>query len=242
MCNVSICMATYNKAEYLRESLASIRSQEVAFPFEVVVVDDGSTDNTYDVCKRYGVDQYIRLESDGYRNPGIPRNIAYRAAKGEILILQSDDVIHPAGSLDILCSRLIEGTFVIIHTFEYDAVLKKLGAPITLSTREVPKPFFFLGSVWRSDVFAVGGNDEDFQVPGAEDNWFADCLIKGQGLMPVYVKDMIALHQTHKRPKQLQAWVRKSRQIYQRKLRAANAKKIPWKSSGGAWDEKRGNR
>jgi glycosyltransferase involved in cell wall biosynthesis len=66
----SIVMATKNKVDYLQKVLASIFRQKVPFSYEVIVVDDGSTDTTSEVCKNFDV-QYIRLENSSYRNPSI---------------------------------------------------------------------------------------------------------------------------------------------------------------------------
>ena len=51
----SIVMATFNKASSLERTLASITSQSVGFPYEIIVVDDGSSDHTFNVCKKYDV-------------------------------------------------------------------------------------------------------------------------------------------------------------------------------------------
>ena len=53
--DVSICIATWNKAELLSQALKSIREQKTKLNYEVVVVDDGSCDGTKRVCQDFDV-------------------------------------------------------------------------------------------------------------------------------------------------------------------------------------------
>ena len=89
---VSIIVRTYNRAEYLRQALDSIQHQTLA-PDEVIVVDDGSTDETPVVAARYAV-RYERLRHTG--NPPVVLNAGLRAATGDLVsLLDSDDVWLP---------------------------------------------------------------------------------------------------------------------------------------------------
>ncbi|MES2790047.1 MAG: glycosyltransferase, partial [Planctomycetota bacterium] len=64
----SIVMATYNKARLLDLSLQSIAQQSPPFGYEVIVVDDGSADETRAVCLKHGV-RYAYLDRPYYCNP-----------------------------------------------------------------------------------------------------------------------------------------------------------------------------
>ena len=50
---VSVFCATYNHGKYIRDALEGFVSQKTSFPFEVIVHDDASTDNTAEVIKEY---------------------------------------------------------------------------------------------------------------------------------------------------------------------------------------------
>ena len=56
---ISIVIATFNKASLLDKTLASIRANETDIPYEIIVVDDGSTDHTFEVCKKRSVDNAV---------------------------------------------------------------------------------------------------------------------------------------------------------------------------------------
>lgn len=90
---VSIVIPTYNRAETVRTAIDSVLEQDYQ-PMEVIVVDDGSTDDTTDVLVGYG-DQ-IRLIKQANRGVSAARNLGVAAANGEyIAFLDSDDIWLP---------------------------------------------------------------------------------------------------------------------------------------------------
>lgn len=77
----------------LRETLHSIRAQTVP-PFEVIVVDDGSTDHTADVCRVFR--ESVRCLKQENRGLSEARNAGIRAARGDwIALCDSDDLWRP---------------------------------------------------------------------------------------------------------------------------------------------------
>ena len=61
---ISVIMATYNRAAYIEEAIDSIKRQTFK-DYEIIVVDDGSTDNTKEIMKKYEDVKYIYLEHVG---------------------------------------------------------------------------------------------------------------------------------------------------------------------------------
>ena len=90
---VSVVIPTYNCAPYLAESLESVLAQTFR-DFEIVVVDDGSTDHTWAVLGRYaGVATIVRAPHGGL---SAARNAGLTAARGEwIAFHDADDVALP---------------------------------------------------------------------------------------------------------------------------------------------------
>jgi len=89
MIKVSVIIPTYNRAEYVTQAIDSVLAQTYA-DYEIIVVDDGSTDNTKDVLLPY-MDRirYIYQENAG---ASAARNTGIKAAKGDwIAFLDSDD-------------------------------------------------------------------------------------------------------------------------------------------------------
>jgi glycosyltransferase involved in cell wall biosynthesis len=240
MIRASVCIGTRNKATYLARTLASIRAQRVPFSYEILVADDGSTDATGKVCDEYDAIR-LYLPNPRYRNPGFARNAAYRAARGEVIIAQSDDVMHRSpDTVQKLVELLKPGEMVFATVLNMKQVTGdgnwiRCDTPFHVySGPERGKPFFFLGSLWRSDVYAIGGNDEQFVEPCWDDNWFADMLIKGKGIVPQYHPYPIGWHQSHEFPESSHDCEHKSRDLYKRKVADAELKHR-WENIGGPW-------
>jgi len=94
---ISVVIPTFNRADYLPATLNSVMAQTRAAD-EVIVVDDGSTDDTPAVVagyvRRYPAVRHVRRENGGL---GVARNTGYAEAKGDaLLFLDSDDLLLPA--------------------------------------------------------------------------------------------------------------------------------------------------
>ena len=90
---VSVVIATYNRARYLPETIDSVLRQRFR-DFELIVVDDGSKDDTRRVLEAYG--EEIRSIYQENRGPSAARNVGIRAARGRWISIQdSDDLCAP---------------------------------------------------------------------------------------------------------------------------------------------------
>jgi hypothetical protein len=86
---VSVIIPTYNRASLLARAVNSVLAQTYR-PIEIIVVDDGSTDDTGAVLEEYG-DQIIAIRQDN-QGRSVARNTGLRTAKGKyIAFLDSDD-------------------------------------------------------------------------------------------------------------------------------------------------------
>ncbi len=86
---ISVIVVTYNRARFLKEALESIKRQTFK-DYEIILVDDGSTDNTREIAKEYPGIRYIYQEHSGISRA---RNTAVKAAIGKwIATLDSDDL------------------------------------------------------------------------------------------------------------------------------------------------------
>lgn len=99
---VTVIVPVYNGERFLAETLASVFAQEFE-PFEVVLVDDGSTDGTAEIARAFPV-RYLRQENKG---PSAARNSGLALARGELMAFaDADDLLPPtklasqAGYLD----------------------------------------------------------------------------------------------------------------------------------------------
>ncbi len=96
---VSVVLPTRNRARYLETALASLRAQVDAPPHELLVVDDGSTDDTVAVAARHGV-KAIAARPPGGLNTG--RNTGIAATRADLIAFVDDDVWVPPNWLNAL--------------------------------------------------------------------------------------------------------------------------------------------
>lgn len=96
---LSLIVPVYNSAAYLRQCLNHIRQCEV-IPHEILVVDDGSSDESPQVAREFGVKL---ISNDGRKGPAAARNLGAREATGEILFFIDADVcVRPRTVGDVL--------------------------------------------------------------------------------------------------------------------------------------------
>lgn len=92
---VSIVMPCYNAAEFLGEALVSVRAQSLV-DWELLLVDDGSTDDPEAVVRAFDDSRIVYLRSGGSGGPSRPRNLAIARARGtHVFFLDADDVMLP---------------------------------------------------------------------------------------------------------------------------------------------------
>lgn len=122
---ISIIVPIYNSEKYLDECLRSIQKQSYS-NFEVICVNDGSQDNSADICQRF-VDKDKRFRLLNQENGGVSsaRNRALKEAKGEyVCFVDSDDVIDKL-YLENLYNLAKDGSFAVCS---YSRKIMNLGA------------------------------------------------------------------------------------------------------------------
>lgn len=100
---VSIVIPAYNSAHFIRETLDACLAQ--TYPdTEIIVIDDGSTDDTVSIVQSYG--EKVRLIQQSNSGPAIARNTGIESAEGDyIQFCDSDDILYPTKiqrSMDLL--------------------------------------------------------------------------------------------------------------------------------------------
>lgn len=104
---ISVVLPTYNGERYIKESIESILKQTY-MDWELIIVDDCSTDNTLDIIRQYEKsDDRIHIIHNKI-NQKLPAalNIGFKATKGEFLTWTSDDNVYHEKALDVMKREL----------------------------------------------------------------------------------------------------------------------------------------
>ena len=117
---ISIIIPVYNSERFLKECFDSILNQSYE-KYEVIVVDDGSTDSSIDIEQEYSNDSRFIIMRQANAGQGSARNKALDIARGKyITFLDSDDAMRP-DFLKKTVNKIEEGNYDIVVT-NYDYI------------------------------------------------------------------------------------------------------------------------
>jgi glycosyltransferase involved in cell wall biosynthesis len=110
-CDLSLVICTRNRADQLVQTLNRVLALPSRLTWELIVVDNASTDRTSAVMKEYAVacDRPIRLAYQAGRGVSYARNAGWRLAKADIVAYTDDDCYPAEGYLDAVFDCLSEG-------------------------------------------------------------------------------------------------------------------------------------
>src|SRR6266508_4041505 len=169
---ISVVVCSYNGARTLRECLAGVRKLE--YPdFEVIVVDDGSTDATSAIARQFDV-RLIRTKNMGLSHA---RNLGWQAAAGEIVAYIDDDAYPDPRWLTYLAAAFMGTSDAGVGGPNLappgdgpiaDCVANTPGGPVhvLLSDREAEHIPGCNMAFRRAALEAIGGFDEQFRIAG----------------------------------------------------------------------------
>ncbi len=170
---VSIVIPAFNAADYLREAIDSVLNQ--SYPnIELIVLDDGSTDETSEILNRYPEGDFYR-ESHPNMGQAATLNKGWAMAKGKLLgYLSADDALFPCAVEDLVGSLEANPGAVMAYgdyecMDEHSRTIKAIRLPdfdYMAMIRDIeclPGP----GVLWRRDAFQKsGGWDQGLhQIP-----------------------------------------------------------------------------
>lgn len=114
----SIIMPVYNSCQYLEAAINSVLTQNFD-NWELIVVDDGSTDSSLALLQRFqAIDSRVKVFSQNNQGSAMARNRALTCAKGEyVCFLDSDDFWMSNNCLTIIHDAIIETGAMVLGTF-----------------------------------------------------------------------------------------------------------------------------
>jgi glycosyltransferase involved in cell wall biosynthesis len=179
----TVVIPTYNRADLLPDAIESVLKQTFQ-DFEILVVDNFSSDNTPEVMKQYETDSRIHYFRNGQNmERAYSRNVGLKNAKGEFLtLLDSDDIIYPDCLHDAHEYITHNPGKKIFHNL-YEWIdqqarpVKKIKFPtISNQYRQICKGNFLscIGVFLQQDIYKIFFFNEDLKMIGSEDYeiWF----------------------------------------------------------------------
>lgn len=188
---VSIIIPAWNVESTLRQVLAPLL--RLPEGWEILVVDDGSTDKTIEIARAMGVPV---IPSDGHRSDLAARNTGVRATSGDILIFLDADVVTNLHDLNRSIGHLREGNAVCLFgVYDYgrhlpNTVSRYKNFWIRHSTLTASRPLRWLNSslvvIRRNSFLQVDGFSEKFTCThGGGDLDFGQRIAEGIGAVAI---------------------------------------------------------
>jgi glycosyltransferase involved in cell wall biosynthesis len=205
---ISVVTPTHNKAALLSRTLASLAEQDLpSEAFEVVVVDDGSTDGTAAFLESYRTGHgftWVRQEAN--RGRAAARNLGLSRASGDLVVFLDDDMelvpgflrahreFHQGNAGAAGIGNVVNHPEVSVAPI--DRYMSTRGAQKIKDRGPLPWKYFSTNnvSVMRGDLDAVGGFDEGFVTYGFEDLELGYRLVKERGVTIRFVAGARSLH------------------------------------------------
>ena len=107
---LSILMPVYNERERIERAIAEVLATELPADFELIIVDDGSTDGTRDILRSREPDDRVRLiEHDHNQGKGAAIQTALHEARGEFSCIFDADLEYDPADLALLMPPLLDG-------------------------------------------------------------------------------------------------------------------------------------
>ncbi|MFI5005803.1 MAG: glycosyltransferase [Solirubrobacterales bacterium] len=168
---VSVVVCSYNGSKTLDGCLRSLET--LNYPdYEVILVNDGSTDSVPEIAARY---PYIRYHVQENRGLSVARNVGMEMARGEIIAYTDDDCFADADWLYFLVAKLIE------------TGASGVGGPNLLPTGDGPVAACVSASPGTPAHILIDDNVAE-HIPGCNMAFLADRLRAIGGFDPVYTK------------------------------------------------------
>lgn len=175
---VTVYITNYNYDQYIASAVDSVLNQSYQ-NFELIIIDDGSTDGSKQVIESYADNPKIKIIYQQNKGLNVTNNIAMRAASGDFIIrLDADDFLHPE-ALEILSNELIsdpELGLVFPDYFYVDQKGDKIGEQkrhdFENEVELLDQPAHGACTMIRLDFLkAVGGYNESYNCQDGYELW-----------------------------------------------------------------------
>ncbi len=172
--SVSVIIPSYNSEGTIRQTLEAVLNQDFK-DYEIIVVDDGSEDNTCRIVEEY----QVRLVKQKHKGPAAARNLGAKEAKGDLILFTDSDCIPERNWIEEMIRPFEDDGIVGVQgrykTRQSEIVARFAQYEIEERYERMLKHRYidFVGSysaAYKRDIFLIeGGFDESFSIASGED-------------------------------------------------------------------------
>ncbi len=198
----SVVIPTYNRKPILEKCLQALEQQTLDAAYEVVVVDDGSTDGTVEWLNQSSqIFPHVRLLQQNHQGPAAARNLGVKQAAGDTIIFIDSDLVVTEIFLQAHTEAMTQAQQALGHNclFTYGAVINtsNFDAPTAEAYKitDFSAAYFATGNVMisRQWLLQAGLFDTQFSLYGWEDLELG-VRLKSLGLKLVKVPEAVGYH------------------------------------------------
>ena len=186
---ISVVIPAYNEENNITACLNSLVKQKTKKKFEVIVVDNASTDNTVSVVKKFNKKLNLIVVSEKYKGRGAARAKGFSVASGDIILSTDSDTVVPSNWVDYLSTKLellaeetkkkktrqrvvgLTGPCKVNDSSPFKNTVLSIGQPISMHIyRLIMGHYFFSGfnfAITKKAYFQAGGFGK--KISGCED-------------------------------------------------------------------------
>ena len=216
---ISIVMSYFNRLNQLRYTLKTI-SQSQEKDLEIIIVEDfcDPEERLDSIQQEFpNLDITVIRMSDtrickDYCNPCVPYNAAFRASRGDTIIIQNPECCHIGDVLQYTKNNLNDNCYLTFHCYaatKSETTVMQSGQPVPMFTDkksrwynhavERPYAYHFTSAITRKNLMQLNGFDERFAQGQDMDDVEFIYRVKALGLELKFVEDPWVVHQYHRK-------------------------------------------
>jgi GT2 family glycosyltransferase len=193
---IAVVVPTHDRASMLPRLVAALAAQDIAAPFEAIIVDDASTDDTSTALATLAAEHpWLRVErQDENAGPAAARNRGWRSARAPFVAFTDDDCVPNPSWLRLLAAQLVVADAVQGRTEGDPAQLPAHGPFGHTMTVTAGGSYETCNIAYRRAALdRAGGFDERFVLPYGEDTDLG-LRVAGQGGRMAFCADAVVHH------------------------------------------------
>ncbi|MFH1454438.1 MAG: glycosyltransferase [Armatimonadota bacterium] len=212
---ISVIICTYNRADLIKGAVETLINQDLKkCDYEIIVADDGSTDNTSEEVCSIRTDANLRYFKRPHQSRSAARNYGINQANGDYILFVDDDILAPPDLLNQHLKYLERGGKIVVRGPVVNTPYYDLEKNSKANIQDFSMAFFCTcnASVDRQVLLDIGGFDENFTEYGWEDTEIG-LRMRNRGYKVKFNMDAVIYHYKPKSADDLGEYIQKAEEL-----------------------------